>query len=369
MLIQKAFQTSHEKVAASDAALAVINAKFAVEPVTADDVFIGRMKLANTRVDRSHEKFPVEYLQRFAETLPGKAVLIGHDKSQAPRGRFYAAEVAKAEDGEHELYASYYVDAADPLSRQIKSGIAKDVSIGFYASKRFCGICGGEYDPMAGVTSHAADAGEEKRPKKPSASDTQSCSHRAGRTYGSKLCTVTYGGDVKQVEAIEGSWVWLGCQVGAQSVSMGAKAALPGAGLVVEPNEEEPAEPAEPKGQAMEELEKALAELAEAKAQIEKLTAEAAEREPLVKAGESYVKHLVTEVSRKYASCEMAEVGKAIVETLAGNIVALQHADDAAQKLFDARFPPAGQGQVSEQNQSQQSAKSDFNPLARARRI
>jgi hypothetical protein len=168
---------------------------FSVDP---EALFIGRMSLANDIYDRSHERFPESYLQRFKETIVGKGVMVGHDYTREPAGHFYFAEVGGGTDSK-ELLPSYYLLESDPLTAKIKAGIARYVSIGFNPDLRLCDFDGKDYDGWS--------KGED-----------DPCPHVAGREYDGQLARVTYGGDVAKVEALEGSFVWLGCQYGAQAL-------------------------------------------------------------------------------------------------------------------------------------------------------
>jgi hypothetical protein len=98
--------------------------------IAAEDVLIVQARLAHDQYDRDHERFPVSYLQRFAETIPGRALLEGHDYTKAPKGRWFDAEV-RADGSGHALFAKFYVKATSELASDIRLGIAKDVSIGF----------------------------------------------------------------------------------------------------------------------------------------------------------------------------------------------------------------------------------------------
>ena len=55
-------------------------------PLAAEELYVRRMVLANDALDRTYERFPPAVLARFAQTLPGKPVLIAHDKSELPIG-------------------------------------------------------------------------------------------------------------------------------------------------------------------------------------------------------------------------------------------------------------------------------------------
>lgn len=160
--------------------------------IAAEEVMIVNAVLAHTRLDRSFEQFSKAYLERFAETLPGKSFLIGHDYSKAPNGRWIDAEVRQAAEG-YDLHTKFYVKAGSSIADDIRLGIAKDVSIGFRPDRLICDLCND-------------DVWEAK----------SQCPHEPGHEYDGKVATATYGGDASKAEALEGSLVWLGCQPGAQ---------------------------------------------------------------------------------------------------------------------------------------------------------
>lgn len=182
-----------------EAALTLINARFALQPVALEDVELRRMALANDALDRTHERFSVAFLERLAATLPGKPVLAHHDKSAWPLGRFFAAYLARDADGTTWLMARWYLlktveNAA--LRRQIDAGIFAHVSIGFRGGELTCDLCG-----------------------QPFWSD---CPHWPGQEVvcdgASRACTMTWEDPRGTAEAVEGSLVWLGAQRDARHV-------------------------------------------------------------------------------------------------------------------------------------------------------
>ena len=74
----KAFAMQAEGVADAEGELRLINERFALEPLTADEVYVRKMRLCNDGVDRTGERFSLGYLERFRETLPGKALLLAY---------------------------------------------------------------------------------------------------------------------------------------------------------------------------------------------------------------------------------------------------------------------------------------------------
>jgi hypothetical protein len=182
---------------APDAAdLALINERFALAPLAAEDLYVRRMVLANDALDRTYERFPPAVLERFAQTLPGKPVLVAHDKSELPIGVIYRAQVRPAREGEagrHSLEAALYMRRTPvnaEVREQIDAGVIRAVSIGFRYDTRLCSVCGADYldcphDPGEIVPAGAA---------------------------GGKVVTYTYAGDMARYEACECSLVYLGAQ-------------------------------------------------------------------------------------------------------------------------------------------------------------
>lgn len=165
-----------------------------------EDLYIRKLMLANDQVDRSHERFDLGYLKRFAETIVGKSVLVGHDYGTAPVGRFFAADVETDDRGWNWVAPWFYMprSGGNELARDnIDSGVWSYVSIGAavdYAGLT-CDICGKPY--------YVKD------------SDGILCPHYAGEVYDEVVCTTTWTADrsdMDQVEAVEGSIVYLGCQ-------------------------------------------------------------------------------------------------------------------------------------------------------------
>lgn len=190
--------------------LAIIN-DMALEPMDAKDVYVRRIRLANDRIDREWERFSRGVLDHFRETLPGKSVLIGHNKGGEPVGRFYKSDVVRdPETGTTWLHGYWYapVTAENEHDRKaIDSGVWSYASIGFQWDWAQCDLCGANYR-------------------------SKECSHILGELYpvseakarelfdlsltgDEARCTVTYRGDA---EAMEGSLVYLGAQYDAAVV-------------------------------------------------------------------------------------------------------------------------------------------------------
>ena len=290
-----------------------------LEPVTKDDVYAYSMHGANDQYDRADERFPKSYLDRFAQTLPGKSVMPAHDYSRKPLGRIYAAEVRKDPDqdgGGFYLHVKAYTHANSEHAEDVRKGIAGHVSIGFQPDQRICDLCGKDYDGYARPPG-AKYSGEPE----------EWCPHIAGQSYpefDNRICTLTYGGDVNKVEGLEMSHVWLGCQRGAQTmrgVGTAQHKAAHFKALGQQPGQEE----------SMKELEAARAALKELEAEVERLR-------PLAQDGEAYRKWLKGEIKRLYTSMEEGATGDAILKALDGADAA---ALDGARKDVDKRHKAA----------------------------
>lgn len=198
MLHSKSFESEHEHVEPANADLDLIR-KFAQREVKADEIWCGGLHACNTKVDRAGERFTKAYLQRFQETLPGKALLEGHNYDRRPIGRIYKAEVVPEGDG-HFLKAWYYLKADSPVVSEIELGIARDCSIGYNAHRRVCDLDGKEWNPYG--------------------SGDDFCSHWPLQEYDEGVCTLAYCDTaVQKAEAMEMSLVWHGCQYGAEAVA------------------------------------------------------------------------------------------------------------------------------------------------------
>lgn len=311
LTISKQFETTINAPPVIDPQImAKINA-MAPEPVPPEQVYFAWAHLANDQYDRSFERFPVDYLQRFAETIVGKSLLPGHDRGAVPLGRWVAAEVVKGDDGATHLKAGFYVPARSDIAARVRMGVARDVSISYKGAQRNCDLCGSPYDGPKG------------------------CEHEKGRDYDGRICTLTYGGDTSRVEAIEGSLVWLGCQPGAQVV--GNKAADPYSAVLAVKSVEERME----KSAEFVALE---AECKVLKDENEELKRKAA----LAEDGIAYHTFLKTEIATKRAACSgKAEDVEEWLKTLDGaTLPILRKQLELAQTAFDEKFPPAVQSKV-----------------------
>ena len=195
-------------IQADAAILGKIN-RFAMEELTADQVFVRKQILAHNGIDRDNERFPEAILDDFAKTLPGKSVLFFHDRKTLPLGLYFdAATETMSPDKFQELTGEII-----KLPASVKQ--AKVLWAWYYAVKTpeieytLANINGGVFRHWS-ISFGAADLVDVK-------DDISG--------------PVQYREYVPPGEAREGSLVWLGAQQGATSQkSTGDDSTLPPAG-------------------------------------------------------------------------------------------------------------------------------------------
>lgn len=148
-MIEKSTSLAPQEVTAAE--LKEIN-KYALEPLTAEEVFTFKAVLCDNEVDRDSERFSLTALRDFKKLFLGRPVI----KDHAPRAdnqvaRVYATELVQSEKtttfGEPytQLVAHCYgvktAGNAD-LIAEIKGGIKKEGSVGCSVSRSLCSICG-----------------------------------------------------------------------------------------------------------------------------------------------------------------------------------------------------------------------------------
>jgi len=175
----------------SDENIQLINT-LAKVPLSRDEVYIRSMWLCNDIIDSYFSRFNEKTLRVIANKMSGVPVLVGHDKSMLPIGRFFKAEVVKREDGHEWVRAWFYwpknMDHSEDLEKGIASGLYAECSISWAYTKTVCSICG---------------------------QDIRKCEHVPGKTYianeEAKLCWYETDGIT---DVLEASFVYKGGQVG-----------------------------------------------------------------------------------------------------------------------------------------------------------
>lgn len=139
------------KLAVTDAEISLIN-KYAIEDLTAEQVFTFKIAICDNEIDRDFEVFPLTSLNKMAKLFVGKTIMKDH-KGQTDNqvARIYATEVvagnetAKSGENYSQLVAHCYMvktDSNKDLITEIQAGIKKEVSVGCAIKKAVCSICG-----------------------------------------------------------------------------------------------------------------------------------------------------------------------------------------------------------------------------------
>ena len=179
-MIEKAAHLEPQEV--TEAELKAIN-KYALEPLTAEQVFTFKAVLCDNELDRQYERFNLKALQDLKKLFLGKTVIKDHRRSADNQvARIYATELVQSDKATQsgELYTQlvahcYMVKTAGnaDLIAEIKGGIKKEGSVGCAVTSSICSICG---------TDNAKTY----------------CPHWPGRSYGkeggAQVCTFTLSG-------------------------------------------------------------------------------------------------------------------------------------------------------------------------------
>ena len=173
-----------------EADIGLINA-YTQKELTPEEVFAFPLILCDNNVDRDMEAFTAQALAKLAPLFVGKPVIFDHSWSaKGQTARIYKTEVVDMADktttGENlrQLQAVAYIPKADYTQEaisKIESGILKEGSVGFAASRAKCSICG-------------QTMGWSKCPE----------DHQRGQTYAEGLC---YGVIDNPTDAYEFSFV------------------------------------------------------------------------------------------------------------------------------------------------------------------
>lgn len=119
----------------------------------ADELYAFSVVLCDNDIDRDHERFTDEALEKLAELYIGKTGIFDHSpKAENQCARIFFAEVREIEGrknriGEQykQLFARAYMpksEAGEELILSIESGIKKEVSVGCSMAASRCSVCG-----------------------------------------------------------------------------------------------------------------------------------------------------------------------------------------------------------------------------------
>ncbi|MGN0631693.1 MAG: hypothetical protein ACI4JN_10240 [Ruminococcus sp.] len=147
---------------------------FTRRELTADEVYIFRVRLCDNEIDRDRERFSLKALEEMKELFLGKTGVFDHNPSgEKQSARIFQTELVtddsvttKAGEPYTSLCAYAYMVRTEgnrDLIREIDGGIKKEVSVSVSAGSHVCSICG-----------------KEKR--------ISPCTHMAGQEYGGKVC-------------------------------------------------------------------------------------------------------------------------------------------------------------------------------------
>lgn len=159
---------------------------------TAEDLYVCRLRVVESELDRLFDKPTPEFVKQFSELAVGLRATFDHDLENANKqwGVIYSTEVKTDKEGNIycECWAFFPIKAnSEQFIERMRSGIYHNLSPS-YRAKRRCSICGEEVI---------------------SAYPTCSNNHVPGQTYDGRLC---YSELTECLEVIEVSIVTCGCQ-------------------------------------------------------------------------------------------------------------------------------------------------------------
>lgn len=177
----------NEHGAVSDEELELINS-YTRRKLTKDEVYVFSVVLCDNDIDRDGERFTVESLFALEKLFVGKTGIFDHNPTAKNQtARIFACSVEAVSgrktatgDDYFRLKARAYMPVSEKnrdIILSLDSGIIKEVSVGCAVEKVLCSICG------------------EK---------TDTCPHKKGEVYGSKICC---GELINPYDAYEWSFV------------------------------------------------------------------------------------------------------------------------------------------------------------------
>lgn len=155
-----------EKSDISENELAVINGKYALKSLSADEIFGFKLAICDNQIDRDNERFSENAILQLAKMFVGKTIISDHNPSAKNQcARIYDTAVETGGNVTRLIAKCYTVqtDATKDFISMLSAGIMKEVSVSCKLKSVICSICGQD-----NVKSY--------------------CKHIAGKTYGDKKC-------------------------------------------------------------------------------------------------------------------------------------------------------------------------------------
>lgn len=132
-----------------DETINLIN-KNTLKPLNIGDVFIFKVKLCSSLIDRENERMSVDFLKEFAELAENKAIpaLFNHnwESVQDTQARLFKTFLIEGEGEPYVLGLAYTLASNTEFIKQLESGFLKEVSVGFMSEEDTCSLCGGAID-------------------------------------------------------------------------------------------------------------------------------------------------------------------------------------------------------------------------------
>lgn len=186
----KSYSSKNEIESVTDSDLELIN-KYALRPLTKDEVFTFSVILCDNDIDRDFERFSEASLRSLEKLFVGKTGIFNHSmQSEDQSSRTYRTELLtdrsrKTADGKDYIYLKAWCytvrsEKNSSLICDIESGIKKEVSVSCNSGRKICSVCGENH-----------------------------CSHIAGRDYDGAVC-------FKTIEDVTDAYEWSFVAVPAQ---------------------------------------------------------------------------------------------------------------------------------------------------------
>lgn len=125
-----------------------LNTRFGVDG-TDDSIFLFDAEISNDLLDSHFTHMNSKTLHNYAEDAQkGVAFLRGHDWKSLPIGYSVSGEVDETNSKQRVLAGFYTVRGlpdTDDLIARMKSGLVRDVSVGFYGGRAVCDLCGMDF--------------------------------------------------------------------------------------------------------------------------------------------------------------------------------------------------------------------------------